>query len=154
MKTFRIRREDIRRRWHLIDAAGQTLGKVAVRAAHLLMGKDSPTFTPGTDCGDFVVVTNAEKVRASGHKLDKKMYRHHTLYLGGLVEEPMSSLLNRKPQRVIQMAVRRMLPKNTVGKHSFGRLKVYAGKDHPHAAQNPVAIAVSRRPAQPAAARS
>ncbi len=154
MKTFMIRKEDVRRRWLLIDAAGQTLGKVAVRAAHLLIGKDSPTFTPGADCGDFVVVTNAEKVRVSGRKLEKKMYRHHTMYPGGLVEEPMASLLKRKPPRVIELAVRRMLPKNTLGKHFFGRLKVYAGKDHPHVAQNPVAIAVSRPTARAATARS
>jgi large subunit ribosomal protein L13 len=145
MKTFMIRNEDIRRQWFQIDADGQTLGKLAVRAAHILMGKEKPTFTPGVDSGDFVVVTNAQKVRVSGRKLDKKVYRHHTLYLGGLVEEPIADLLRKKPRRVIELAVRRMLPKNTLGRHYLRRLKVYPGAEHPHSAQQPARVEVLRR---------
>ena len=145
MKTFMIRIEDIRRRWYHIDAAGQTLGKLAVRAAHILMGKEKTTFTPGVDNGDFVVVTNAKGVRVSGRKLDRKIYRHHTQYLGGLVEEPLQSLLARKPRRVVELAVRRMLPKNTLGRHYLRRLKVYPGGEHPHAAQQPEKIEVLRK---------
>ena len=145
MKTFKIRKEDVVRNWHHIDAAGQTLGKIAVRAAHILMGKDKTTYTPGVDNGDFVVVTNAEQVKVSGKKLEDKVYRHHTQYLGGLVEEPMVKLLARKPQRVILLAVRRMLPKNTLGKWYLGRLKIYAGSSHPHSAQQPKTIQVVRQ---------
>jgi large subunit ribosomal protein L13 len=153
MKTFRLRKEDIRRRWFLIDAEGQTLGKVAVRAAHLLMGKESPTFTPGVDGGEFVIITSVEKVKVSGRKMDRKVYRHHTQYLGGLVEEPMGKLIKRRPQRVVELAVRRMLPKNTLGRHFLRRLKVYGGKTHPHEAQRPEQIQVERAtlpPRQPA----
>lgn len=142
MKTFMIRKEDIRRRWHHIDAEGQVLGKVAVRAAKLLMGKESPTFTPGVDAGDFVVITNAEKVRVTGRKREGKVYRHHTQYLGGLVEEPLESLMARRPKRVVHLAVRRMLPKNTLGRHYLRRLKVYTGQSHPHSAQGPQRVEV------------
>jgi large subunit ribosomal protein L13 len=145
MDTFRLRNEDIRRRWFHIDADGQTLGKVAVRAAHILMGKDSPTFTPGVDGGDFVVITNADKVSVSGRKRERKVYRYHTQYLGGLVEESLESLIGRRPRRVVELAVRRMLPKNTLGRHFLRRLKVYTGKTHPHAAQQPETIQVLRR---------
>ena len=145
MNTFRIRKEDVRRRWFHLDADGQILGKLAVRAAHILMGKDNPTFTPSVDCGDFVVVTNAEKVRVSGRKRERKVYRHHTQYLGGLVEEPMQNLLKRKPRRVIELAVRRMLPKNTLGRHYLRRLKIYGGEGHPHEAQTPEKIEVQRK---------
>ncbi|MGH7751924.1 MAG: 50S ribosomal protein L13 [Gemmatimonadales bacterium] len=145
MKTFRIRKEDVRRGWYHLDAAGETLGKLAVRAAHILMGKDKTTYTPGVDNGDFVLVTNAEKIKVSGRKLDRKVYRHHTQYLSGLVEEPLQSLLRRKPSRVIELAVRRMLPKNTLGRHYLRRLKIYPGQEHPHGAQKPERIAVLRR---------
>lgn len=145
MKTFMIRKEDVNRRWYQLDAAGKTLGKVAVRAAFLLMGKQKPTYTPGVDCGDFVIVTNAQKVHVSGRKREDKVYRHHTLYLGGLVEQPFSQVIEKHPERVVESAVRRMLPKNTLGKHQLRRLKVYGGGDHPHSAQKPESIEVSRR---------
>lgn len=144
MKTFWIRNEDVRRRWFHIDAGGQVLGKVAVRAAHLLMGKENPTFTPSVDAGDFVVVTNAEKVKVSGRKRERKMYRHHTLFLGGLVEEPLESVLSRHPKRVVELAVRRMLPKNTLGRHFLRRLKIYTGDAHPHSAQKPERVEIHR----------
>jgi len=145
MKTFRMRKEDVRRRWFHIDADGKTLGKIAVKAAHILMGKEKPTYTPGVDTGDFVVVTNAEKVQISGKKREKKIYRHHTGYVGGLVEEPLSKLMERKPKKVVELAVRRMLPKNTMGRHIFHRLKVYGGQEHPHSAQQPQTIEISRK---------
>ena len=145
MKTFMIRKEDVQRRWFHIDADGKTLGKVAVKAAMMLMGKTKPTFTPGVDCGDFVIVTNAQKVHVSGRKKDDKIYRHHTLYLGGLVEQPFSEVIEKHPDRVVMLAVRRMLPKNTLGKHLLRRLKVYGGGEHPHSVQNPQKIEVPHR---------
>ncbi len=145
MKTFMIRKEDVQRRWFHIDAEGKTLGKIAVKAAKLLMGKEKPTFTPGVDTGDFVVVTNAGKVHVSGRKKDDKVYRHHTLYLGGLVEQPFSSVIEKHPDRVVMLAVRRMLPKNILGRHLLRRLKVYGGGEHPHSAQNPQSIEVPHR---------
>ena len=146
MKTFRMRVEDVRRRWYHIDADGKTLGKVAVKAATILLGKDKPTFTPGVDTGDFVLVTNAKKVRVSGSKGDDKLYRHHTLYLGGLVEEPYGEVLEKHPDRVVLLAVRRMLPKSTLGRQLLRRLRVFGGTEHPHAAQKPETIEIGRPP--------
>ncbi len=145
MKTFRMRKEDVRRRWYHIDAAGKTLGKVAVKVANVLMGKEKPTFTPGVDTGDFVVVTNASKVRVTGKKREKKIYRHHTGHVGHLVEEPFLEVIERQPKRVVELAIRRMLPKNTLGRHIFRRLKVYGGDVHPHAGQKPETIEISRK---------
>jgi len=144
MKTFRIRAEDVQRRWFHIDADGKTLGKLAVKAANILMGKEKPTFTPGVDTGDFVVVTNATKVHVTGKKRENKMYRHHTLHLGGLVEKPFKEVIATHPERVIESAIRRMLPKTTLGKHLYKRLKVYGTPDHPHTAQNPEKIEITR----------
>lgn len=144
MNTVRIRKEDVKRAWHEINADGQVLGKLAVRAAHLLMGKEKVTYSPGVDNGDFVVVTNASKLKVTGRKLEDKVYRHHTMTIGGLVEEPMESLLARKPQQVVMLAVRRMLPKNTLGRYYLTRLKVYGGAEHPHTAQGAVKIEVNR----------
>ena len=144
MKTFRIRAEDVQRRWFHIDADGKTLGKLAVKAANILMGKEKPTFTPGVDTGDFVVVTNAAKVHVTGKKRENKVYRHHTLYLGGLVEKPFKEVIATHPERVIESAIRRMLPKTTLGKHLYKRLKVYGTPDHPHTAQNPEKIEITR----------
>jgi len=144
MKTFRIRAEDVQRRWFHIDADGKTLGKLAVKAANILMGKEKPTFTPGVDTGDFVVVTNAAKVHVTGKKRENKVYRHHTLYLGGLVEQPFKEVIATHPERVIESAIRRMLPKTTLGKHLYKRLKVYGTPDHPHTAQNPEKIEITR----------
>jgi large subunit ribosomal protein L13 len=144
MKSFRMRAEDVERRWLQIDADGKVLGKIAVKAANLLMGKEKPTFTPGVDMGDFVLVTNAAKVKVTGRKKEKKIYRHHTMYLGGLVEQPFDQVVDTHPERIVQLAVRRMLPKTTLGKHLFKRLKVYAGAQHPHAAQNPQLIEIGR----------
>lgn len=145
MKTFVLRKEDVRRRWVLIDATDQVLGRLAAKAARILMGKERPDYTPGVDSGDFVVVTNAKKVRATGRKDERKLYRRHTGHIGGLIEEPLGHLRARKPEKVIELAVRRMLPKNNSGLHMFRRLKVYAEGEHPHTAQAPKKLDLSVR---------
>ncbi|MBI4606737.1 MAG: 50S ribosomal protein L13 [Planctomycetes bacterium] len=143
MKTFMLRKEDVQRRWFEIDAAGKILGKVAAKAARVLMGKESPTYSPGVDCGQFVIVTNAREVKVSGRKETGKLYFRHTEYVGSGYFEPVAAVRARKPEEVIRLAVKRMLPKNTLGEHMGRRLKVYAGKDHPHAAQKPERIEVA-----------
>lgn len=145
MKTFAIRKEDVIRRWFELDASGQVLGKVAVKAANLLMGKERPIFTRGVDTGDFVVVTNASLVKVTGRKEDGKIYRTHSEYVGSMVEEPLKALRAKKPEKLIVLAVKRMLPKNNMGHHMLKRLKVYAGKEHPHVAQAPQLLEVPNR---------
>jgi len=145
MKTFMIRKEDVQRRWFELDATNQVLGKLAVKAANLLMGKESPIFTPGVDTGDFVVVTNASLVKVTGNKEEGKIYRTHSAWVGSMVEEPLRALRSRKPEKVIVLAVKRMLPKNNMGHHMLSRLKVYSGKEHPHVAQAPERLEVPNR---------
>jgi large subunit ribosomal protein L13 len=145
MKTVLVRKEDVQREWFHLDASEQILGRLAVKAARILMGKDKPTITPGVDTGDFVVVTNARSVRVTGKKETDKVYRHHTGHVGGLVEKSVSEIRAKKPEQLIELAVRRMLPKNTLGRQMFRRLKVYADAEHPHAAQAPKTIAVPGR---------
>ena len=130
------------RQWHVIDADRLTLGKLATKAAMLLMGKTKPIYTPFIDTGDHVVVINAEKVRLSGRKEENKMYRHFTGYPGGLVEKSLKRVRAERPIRIVEDAVAGMLPKNKLGKQMFRKLKVYAGDRHPHAAQQPVALIV------------
>lgn len=143
MKTFRMRHEDVVRRWYHMDASGQTLGHLAVKAAMILMGKDQPTFTPGVDTGNFVVVTGAKDVHVTGNKEDKKVYRRHTGWVGGLREETLGEKRAAKPEQIVEFAVRRMLPKTRLGRQMFRRLKVYAGDEHPHSAQKPDTIKVA-----------
>ncbi|MEO2066407.1 MAG: 50S ribosomal protein L13 [Desulfurobacteriaceae bacterium] len=140
MKTFMQRKEDVQRDWYLVDATGKTLGRLASEIAKILMGKHKPTYTPHVDGGDFVVVVNAEKIFVTGKKLDKKIYYKHTLYPGGLKETPLRKMLQEKPEEVIRLAVRGMLPKNKLRDRRMKRLKVYAGPEHPHKAQNPKPI--------------
>ena len=142
-KTFLLRKEDVVRRWIHIDAKDVILGKLAVHAAVALMGKDCPTFTPGVDSGAFIVVTNAESVKVTGKKESDKKYRWHTGYIGGLKEKSLEEMRSEKPEKVVQLAVRRMLPKNKLGRNMLKRLKVYAGADHPHEAQSPQTVTVS-----------
>ena len=137
-----MRPEDVVRRWYHIDAKEQTLGHLAVRAAMILMGKDEPTFTPGVDSGGFVVVTAAEQVGISGKKRERKLYRYHTGWVGGLVEQSFDEIQSKKPDKIIELAVRRMLPKTKLGRDMLRRLKVYAGNEHPHAAQRPETVTV------------
>lgn len=138
--TYHAKPGEVTQPWVHIDATNQVLGRLAVECARRLMGKHRPTWTPHTDTGDFIVITNAEKVRVTGRKAETKVYRHHTGYVGHLVEEPFERVLERHPERIIQLAVRRMLPKTRLGRRMFAKLKVYAGNDHPHAAQNPETI--------------
>ena len=130
------------RNWHVIDAQDVVLGKLATRAAMLLMGKTKPTYTPFLDTGDHVIVINAAKVKVSGRKEEDKIYRHFTGYPGGLVEKSLKRVRAEKPVRLIEDAVAGMLPKTKLGKQMYRKLKVYAGDKHPHAAQQPVALAV------------
>ena len=140
MKTFLLKNEEVERSWYHVDASEHVLGKLAVRVARSLMGKDHPTWTPSTDSGNFVVVTNAERVQVTGKKRENKIYRHHTGYVGGLVEQTMEEIQKKHPTRIIELAVRRMLPKTRQGRAQFRRLKVYAGPAHEHEAQQPQAL--------------
>jgi large subunit ribosomal protein L13 len=130
------------RQWHVIDAQDLVLGKLATRAAMLLMGKTKPTYTPFLDTGDHVIVINAEKVKLTGRKEDNKLYRHFTGYPGGLVETTVKRVRETRPQRIVEEAIQGMLPKTKLGKQMYRKLKVYAGDRHPHAAQKPAALAV------------
>ncbi len=127
--------DQVPRRWHLIDAEGQILGRLAVRVAHLLRGKHKPIFTPHVDCGDGVIVINAAKIRVTGDKLETKIYQRYSGYPGGLKKEPLGRLLQRRPTEVLRRAVVGMLPKNSLGRRTAKRLRVYPGSTHPHAAQ-------------------
>lgn len=137
MRSFILRKEDVERKWWLIDAEGKTLGRLATQIANLLTGKYKKTYTPHVDNGDFVVVINAEKVKLTGGKLDKKLYYKHTGYLGHLKVFTARRLLETHPERVIFLAVKGMLPKNKHRNHRLKRLKIYAGPEHPHTAQKP-----------------
>ena len=140
VKTFVPKENSIQRTWFLVDAAGKPLGRLATRVANLLRGKDKVTYTPQVDQGDFVVVVNAEKVKLSGRKEEQKMYSRYSGYRSGHKLVPASFMRDRHPDRMIELAVRGMLPNNHLSREFFGRLKVYAGTAHPHAAQNPKAI--------------
>ncbi len=133
MKTFSLRKEDVKREWHLLDARGQVLGRLAVQAAELLIGKHKPNFTPHIDNGDYVVVINAADVRVTGRKLKQKMYYRHTGYLGNLKELTLAQMLAKDPRKVIWLAVRGMLPKNKLRQQRLGRLKVFNDDQHPYA---------------------
>jgi len=139
-KTYVTKEEDVQRDWYVVDASGQTLGRLAARVASVLRGKHKPVYSPSVDAGDFVIVVNAEKVQVTGRKLDQKMYYRHSGYPGGLKEITLRNLLQQHPTRVIEHAVRGMLPKNRLGRQVFRHLKVYAGSEHPHEAQQPKAL--------------
>ena len=143
MRTYVATPKSISRQWHVIDAGGLVLGRVATRAATLLMGKHKPTYTQFIDTGDHVVIVNADKVKLTGQKEDQKMYRHHSGYMGGLREETAKVVRKRRPVRMLEEAVRGMLPKSKLGDAMYRKLKVYAGQDHPHAAQQPTTFEVA-----------
>ncbi len=138
MKSYTARAKDITRQWLLIDAEGKSLGRVATEVATLLRGKHKPIFTPTIDTGDYVIVINAEKVKLTGNKRAQKHYRYHTLYPGGLKSIPYSRMMDEKPQKVMELAVKGMLPKGPLGRQMYKKLRVYAGTDHGHEAQQPV----------------
>jgi len=137
-KTYAAKPLELERTWWLIDAEGLTLGRLAVTIATLLRGKHKPQFTPNVDTGDFVVVTNAEKIKVTGKKFTDKLYRRHSGYPGGLRTLTFREMQERRPEKVLEIAVKGMLPHNTLGREQFTKLKVYAGPAHPHAAQQPV----------------
>ena len=142
MKSFIPQEKDIQKHWHVIDAEGQILGRLATRAARLLTGKDKPIYTPFLDTGDHVIIINAEKVRLTGKKLTDKLYRHHTGYPGGLRETAAGVLLSKNPGKLVREAVIGMLPKSKLGRAMRKKLKVYAGPHHPHQAQRPTPLAL------------
>jgi len=141
-KTFSAKPHEVEKRWWVVDAEGKTLGKLAVRIADILRGKDRPTFTPHTDAGDFIVVVNAEKIHLSGKKWDQKNYYRHSGYFGGLKTFTAREVRNTHPERIIEQAVKGMLPKNNLSRHMMTKLKIYAGPKHPHEAQQPKPLEV------------
>ena len=142
MGTFGPSGKDIDRKWFVVDADGQTLGRLATKAADVLSGKLNPQYVPYIDMGDHVIVINAEKVRLTGLKAESKQYRRYTGFPGGLREESYTRLLNRKPEMILEQAIKGMLPKNKIGRQMATKLKVYRGDKHPHQAQAPVAMAI------------
>jgi large subunit ribosomal protein L13 len=137
MKTVSMRREDVERSWWLIDADNKTLGRLATEVAHRLRGKHKPEYTPHVDTGDYIVIVNAEKVRVTGNKETDKFYWRHTGYPGGIKSANVATMREKHPERIIEKAVKGMLPRNPLGRAMFKKLKVYAGAEHPHAAQQP-----------------
>ena len=137
MKTFMPNPANVERKWYVVDAAGMTLGRLASEIAKVLRGKNKAIFTPHIDTGDYVIVINAEKIAVTGKKLDQKMYYHHSDYVGGMKEQTLREKLNRKPEQVIELAVKGMLPKGPLGRQMYKKLHVYAGAEHAHAAQKP-----------------
>jgi large subunit ribosomal protein L13 len=140
MSTFMANAQNIERKWYVIDAAGKPLGRTAVKAANILRGKHRPEFTPHADCGEFVIIVNADKAILTGKKLEQKYYRHHSGYIGGLKEIQYKTLMATRPEKAMELAVKGMLPHNSIGAKSFTRLHVYVGADHKQQAQQPIAI--------------
>jgi len=140
-KTFNLKREEIKRKWYIVDATDKILGRLATEIAIKLRGKDKPTFTPHVDCGDFMIIINAEKIKVKGgNKLEDKKYYRHSGYVGNLKSTSLEEMLKKNPEFVIKNAVRGMIPHNTLGRIVLRKLKVYSGPDHPHKAQNPEKI--------------
>ncbi len=142
MKTFSAKNETVERDWYVVDASNKTLGRLASQIAHRLRGKHKPEFTPHVDTGDYIVVINAGKVRATGNKMKDKMYYRHSQYPGGIKSIALGDLLTSAPERALEYAVKGMLPKNPLGRSMFKKLKVYGGEDHPHSAQQPQALTI------------
>jgi len=137
MNTFMASESSIERKWYVVDATGYTLGRLASQVASVLRGKNKPTYTPHMDCGDFVIVINADKVKVSGKKMAQKIYYNHSDYVGGMRETTLAEMMAKKPERVMELAVKGMLPKGPLGRQMYTKLNVYAGAEHPHAAQKP-----------------
>lgn len=140
MKTFNAKPETVQRDWYVVDAEGKTLGRLSSEIARRLRGKHKPVYTPHVDTGDYIVVINADKVAVTGKKLEDKMYHRFTGYIGNLKTQSLSQVLDKHPERVIEIAVKGMLPKNPLGREMYRKLKVYAGPNHPHSAQQPQAL--------------
>lgn len=137
MKTFVASPSTIERKWYVVDATGLTLGRLSANVASILRGKNKPTFTPSIDTGDYVIIVNADKIKVTGKKLDQKIYYNHSDYVGGMKETTLRELLAKKPERVVELAVKGMLPKGPLGRQMYKKLFVYAGPEHEHAAQKP-----------------
>ncbi len=142
MKTFMTSPEKIERKWYVVDAENKTLGRLASEVAKILKGKNKPIYTPYVDTGDFVIVVNADKIAVTGKKLDQKKYYRHSDYVGGLKETTLREMLDKKPEKVVELAVKGMLPKGPLGRQMYTKLHVYAGAEHPHAAQKPEVLTV------------
>lgn len=143
MKTFMAKAEEVQRKWYVADADGKPLGRLASEVASILRGKNKPTYTPHVDTGDFVIIINAEKVVLTGNKLENKMYRHHSGWPGGLKEMNYRTLMAKSPEKVIELAVKGMLPHNSLGRAMFRKLKVYKGAEHEHQAQKPEILEIN-----------
>ena len=137
MNSFMANPAKVERKWYVVDATGYTLGRLASEVAKVLRGKNKPIYTPHIDCGDYVVIVNAEKIKVTGKKLDQKIYYHHSDYVGGMKETTLREMLAKKPEKVVELAVKGMLPKGPLGREMFTKLHVYAGAEHPHTAQKP-----------------
>ena len=142
MKTFMANPDKIDRKWFVVDAKGATLGRLASEVASVLRGKNKPEFTPHVDCGDYVIVVNADHIKVTGKKLDQKIYYNHSGYVGGMKETSLRDLLAKKPEKVVELAIKGMLPKGPLGRQMYTKLHVYAGGEHPHAAQRPVVMEI------------
>ena len=142
MKTYSVKASEIKRGWFLVNAEGKTLGRLATQVAHRLRGKHKPEYTPHMDLGDYIVIINADKVKVTGNKLNGKIYYHHTGYIGGIKSITLSKMLEKTPERVLEIAVKGMLPKGSLGREMYSKLKIYAGSEHPHSAQQPELLEV------------
>ena len=140
--TYIQKKETVEHKWYVIDAQDATLGRIAAKAAHMLRGKHKPTYTPNIDCGDFIIIVNADKARLTGRKLEQKMYYNHSMYAGGLRERTAKVMRERYPEEMVERAVRGMLPHNRLGRQMFKKLFVYAGNEHKHSAQKPEVLEV------------
>ncbi len=140
MNSYMQKKETVERKWYVIDAEGQVLGRIAAKAAHVLRGKHKPTYTPHIDCGDYVIIINAEKAVLTGNKLEEKMYYNHSMYPGGLRARNAKVMKEKYPTEMVERAVKGMLPHNRLGRQMYKKLFVYAGSEHPHMAQKPVAM--------------
>jgi large subunit ribosomal protein L13 len=143
MKTFSAKPAEVRRDWYVVDATGKTLGRLSTEIARRLRGKHKPEYTPHVDTGDYIVVVNAEKIRVTGNKLKDKMYHHHTGYIGNLKSISLEKLLDETPERAVQFAVKGMLPRGSLGRKMLTKLRVFAGPEHSHAAQQPIPLEVN-----------
>ncbi|MBQ1688070.1 MAG: 50S ribosomal protein L13 [Lachnospiraceae bacterium] len=145
MKSYMASAANVERKWYVVDAADQTLGRLSSEIAKVLRGKNKPTYTPHIDTGDYVIVVNADKIKVSGKKLDQKIYYHHSDYVGGMKETTLKEMLAKKPENVITLAVKGMLPKGPLGRNMLTKLHVYAGPEHNHAAQKPEVLEIAKR---------
>ena len=143
MKTFSAKPAEVRRDWYVVDATGKTLGRLSTEIARRLRGKHKPEYTPHVDTGDYIVVVNAEKIRVTGNKLKDKIYHHHTGYIGNLKSIPLDKLLEEHPERALEKAVKGMLPRGPLGRKMFAKLRVFAGPEHKHTAQQPIPLEVN-----------